>query len=122
MGVSTSKWLSGGILVAAGFYQWSPLKDVCLGKCRSPLEFITGHWRTGRLGALRMGAKHGLFCVGCCWALMLLLFVGGVMNLMWVAVIAGFVLLEKVVPRGRMIGHAAGIALVGGGLYVMIAT
>lgn len=120
MMVATSKWLSGAILIAAGIYQWSPLKDVCLGKCRSPLEFITGHWRPGRLGAVRMGAAHGLYCVGCCWALMLLLFVGGVMNLVWVALITGFILLEKLLPQGRLVGRAAGIALVGAGFYVLI--
>ena len=121
MMVSTSKWLTGGILLAAGVYQWSPLKNKCLAKCRSPIEFIAGHWRAGSLGALRMGAAHGLYCVGCCWALMLLLFVGGVMNILWVALIAGLVAVEKLVPGGRWVGRAAGVALAGAGLYVLIA-
>ncbi len=121
MMVSTSKWLTGILLVGAGLYQWSSLKDRCLGTCRSPLGFILSQWRPGRLGALRMGAAHGLYCVGCCWALMLLLFVGGVMNLLWVALIAGFVLLEKIVPHGRILGRAAGVAFIGAGIYVAIA-
>jgi len=122
MMIATSKWLSGGILIAAGLYQWSPLKDVCLGKCRSPLEFMTGHWRPGRVGALRMGTAHGLYCVGCCWALMMLLFVGGVMNLIWAALIAGFVLVEKLVPHGRLVGRVSGVVFAGAGLYVLIAS
>ena len=120
--VSTSRWLTGLILVGAGLYQWSPLKDACLGKCRAPLEFVMTRWRPGRLGALRMGAAHGLYCVGCCWALMLLLFVGGVMNLMWVALIAAFVLLEKLLPHGRIVARAAGAALITAGVYVLIST
>jgi predicted metal-binding membrane protein len=118
--VSTSRWLTGLILVGAGLYQWSPLKDTCLGKCRAPLEFVMTRWRPGRLGALRMGAAHGLYCIGCCWALMLLLFVGGVMNLMWVAIVAAFVLLEKLLPHGRIVARTAGVALVASGLYVLI--
>jgi predicted metal-binding membrane protein len=121
MMVATSKWLSGAILLAAGSYQWSPLKDKCLAQCRSPIQFITGHWRAGPVGALRMGAAYGLYCVGCCWAIMLLLFVGGVMNLLWVALIAGFVLLEKLMPRGRLVGRIAGLVLVGAGIYALIA-
>jgi len=120
MMVVTSKWLSGVILLAAGSYQWSPLKDKCLAQCRSPIQFITGHWRAGRLGALRMGAAYGLYCVGCCWAIMLLLFVSGVMNMLWVALIAGFVLFEKLMPHGRLVGRIAGLILVGAGLYVLI--
>lgn len=121
MMVATSKWLSGAILIAAGSYQWSPLKDKCLAQCRSPIQFITGHWQDGRFGALRMGVSHGLYCIGCCWAIMLLLFVGGVMNLLWVAVIAGFVLLEKLMPRGRLVGRMAGLGLIGGGASLLIA-
>ena len=120
MMVSTSRWLTAMILVGAGFYQWSPLKDACLGKCRAPLEFVMTRWRPGRLGALRMGATHGLYCVGCCWALMLLLFVGGVMNLPWVALIAVFVLLEKVLPHGRIVARIAGTGLIAWGVYILI--
>ena len=122
MMVSTSKWLTGLILMGAGLYQWSPLKDACLGKCRAPLEFVMTRWRPGRLGALRMGAAHGLYCVGCCWALMLLLFVGGVMNLLWVTLVAAFVLLEKLLPQGRMVARIAGTILIGAGLYVLLAS
>lgn len=121
MMVVTSKWLGGTILIAAGSYQWSRLKDKCLAQCRSPIQFITGHWREGRLGALRMGATHGLYCLGCCWALMLLLFVGGVMNLLWVAIIAGFVLSEKLMRRGRLVGRISGLGLIGSGVFLLIA-
>ena len=121
MMVVTSKWLSGAILIGAGIYQWSPLKGKCLAQCNSPLQFITGHWQSGRLGALRMGMTHGLYCVGCCWAIMLLLFVGGVMNLLLVAVIAGFVLLEKLTRRGRLVGRIAGLGLFGSGVLLLIA-
>lgn len=120
MMVSTSNWLTGLILVGAGLYQWSPLKDTCLGKCSAPLEFVMTRWRPGRLGALRMGTAHGLYCVGCCWALMLLLFVGGVMNLLWVALVAAFVLLEKLLPHGRIVARTAGAALIAAGVYVLI--
>jgi predicted metal-binding membrane protein len=121
MMVTTSRWLSGAILVAAGIYQWSPLKDRCLAQCHAPVQFIARHWRSGRFGALRMGMTHGLYCVGCCWAIMLLLFVGGVMNLLWVALIAGFVLLEKLLPRGRLVGRIAGLGLIIGGALVLLA-
>jgi predicted metal-binding membrane protein len=109
---SASVWLTAALLILAGIYQWLPLKDVCLNKCRSPLQFLLFHWRAGAFGAFRMGAAHGAYCVGCCWALMLLLFAAGVMNLLWVAAIAGFVLIEKLLPGGRPIGRAAGLALV----------
>jgi predicted metal-binding membrane protein len=122
MMVATSKWLSSAILIGAGLYQWSSLKGQCLTQCRSPIHFITGHWQPDRLGALRMGMTHGLYCVGCCWAIMLLLFVGGVMNLLWVAGIAGFVLLEKLVPAGRLVGRITGIGLIGSGAFLLIAT
>ncbi len=120
MMVVNSRWLAGGLLVAAGIYQWSPLKEVCLAKCRSPLHFITGHWHAGRIGALRMGAVHGLYCLGCCWALMLLLFVGGVMNLVCVALITMFVLIEKLTPRGRLVGRVAGVGFVVAGVYLLV--
>ncbi|WP_260291281.1 DUF2182 domain-containing protein [Sedimenticola hydrogenitrophicus] len=117
---SSSIALSAILLMVAGIYQWLPVKKACLEKCRSPLNFFLMHWRPDTLGAFRMGAEHGLYCVGCCWALMLLLFVAGVMNLLWVALIAGFVLVEKLLPPGRLIGHLAGIGLllIGAGLLV----
>src|ERR687894_1292234 len=97
---AVSPVLGGAILIAAGLYQWTPLKDACLGLCRSPVAFVMGHWRPGTAGAFRMGVEHGALCVGCCWALMALLFVGGVMNLLWVAAITAAVLAEKLAPRG----------------------
>ena len=116
-----SPFLSGAILIAAGLYQWSPLKDACLGLCRSPVAFIMQRWRAGTGGAFRMGVEHGAYCVGCCWALMALLFVGGVMNLLWVAAITLAVLAEKLAPRGRWIAKAFGAALVLCGLWVIVA-
>jgi predicted metal-binding membrane protein len=116
---SLNPWLSSGILVAAGIYQISPLKDVCLRHCRSPAQFLSQRWRKGSWGALRLGVTHGLFCVGCCWVLMTLLFVGGVMNLIWIAGLSVFILVEKVVPHGHLVSRIAGLALVGGGIYTL---
>ncbi len=116
---SASPVLGGAILMLAGLYQWLPVKGACLSHCRSPLGFFSTQWREGVSGALRMGFRHGSYCVGCCWALMALLFVAGVMNLVWVAVIAGFVLLEKVAPNGRLLGRITGVALAGYGLWVL---
>ena len=109
---SQSRWLSGIVLIAAGLYQLSPLKNACLSHCRTPAAFLSRHWRPHALGALRVGALHGAFCVGCCWMLMALLFVGGVMNLVWIAALAILVLVEKVFPAGQWVGRAAGIALI----------
>jgi predicted metal-binding membrane protein len=115
--MTSSHLLGGGLLIMAGLYQWAPLKEFCLRNCRSPLGFIAHQWRGGRAGALHMGVRHGLYCVGCCWAVMLLLFVVGVMNLLWVAAIAGFVLLEKTMPVGSRAGRwisGTGLACAGG--------
>ncbi len=109
---SQSRWLSGAVLIASGLYQLSPLKNACLSHCRAPAAFLSRHWRPHTLGALRLGALHGIFCVGCCWMLMALLFVGGVMNLVWIAALAILVLVEKLLPAGRWIGRAAGILLI----------
>lgn len=117
---STSHRLSGAFLVAAGIYQFSPLKGACLHHCRSPAAFLSRHWRQGRLGALRMGLAHGLYCVGCCWVLMLLLFVGGVMNLVWIAGLAVLVLLEKLLPRGEWVARAAGGLMLAAGGYLLL--
>lgn len=103
--------LSASILIVAGLYQLTPVKQACLRRCRSPLTFISTHWRQGPHGALRMGFLHGIFCVGCCWVLMALLFVGGVMNLYWIAGLALFVLFEKTVPAGHLVGYVAGVVL-----------
>jgi len=116
---TTSPWLAGILLIAAGIFQWTPLKQSCLKHCRTPLSFLTMDWREGRYGAFLMGLKHGTFCAGCCWALMALLFVAGVMNMWWVALIAFFVLLEKLAPRGFWIGKIAGLALCAWGFWVI---
>ena len=115
----TSPVLGGVSLVAAGIYQWTPLKHACLSHCRSPLGFVLNEWREGRWGAFLMGLKHGGYCTGCCWSLMALLLVAGVMNLMWVAAIAGLVLLEKVAPAGDRLGRVAGVVLVGWGVWMV---
>lgn len=113
--------VSGTVLIAAGAYQWSPLKRLCLTNCRSPMGFLMGRWRPGALNAVRLGASHGLYCLGCCWVLMALLFVAGVMALPWVAALAVFVLLEKVAPKGEWIGRAGGLAMIGAGIYLIVA-
>jgi predicted metal-binding membrane protein len=118
MMVSTRPALGALILVAAGVYQWTPLKRACLTLCRSPVEFISRHWSKGLSGALGMGLRHGLYCVGCCWALMLLLFFGGVMSLAWIAAITFFVLLEKLAPYGEWSARVGGALLVTAGLWV----
>ena len=116
---STSPVLGGILLLVAGAYQFLPVKTACLHHCRSPLGFLGSHWREGTGGALAMGVRHGLYCLGCCWALMTLLFVAGVMNLLWVAAIAALVLVEKVVPAGPWVGRVAGLTLVGWGLWML---
>lgn len=117
----SSAAISGVVLLLAGVYQWLPMKNACLTQCRSPLGFVSQFWREGTGGALRMGLRHGLFCVGCCWIVMVLLFVVGVMNLFWVAAIAGFVLIEKLTRAGTAIGRMAGVALGAWGLYLLVA-
>lgn len=121
MMVSTSPTLGGVILLAAGVWQWTPQKAACLVHCRSPMEHLSASWREGKGGAFGMGWGHGLWCLGCCWALMALLFVAGVMNLLWVAAIALFVLVEKLAPRGDLLGRAAGALLVGWGAWMLLA-
>jgi predicted metal-binding membrane protein len=113
--VATSPALGAVLLGAAGVYQLTPAKDACLRHCRSPALFLAEHWRPGLAGALRMGLEHGAWCLGCCWILMALLFVGGVMNLLWVAAIALFVLLEKALPLGDRGGRLAGWAMLAAG-------
>jgi predicted metal-binding membrane protein len=114
-----SPLLGGMLLVIAGVFQWTPLKRACLNLCRSPLSFVMSRWREGRAGAFFMGLHHGLYCLGCCWALMALLFVAGVMNLAWVAAIAVAVLVEKALPRGDVFGRIAGVALVIAGVWLV---
>jgi predicted metal-binding membrane protein len=110
------------VLIAAGLYQWSPLKDTCLKQCQTPLGFLMSHggFRSEAAGALRLGAKHGLYCIGCCWMLMGLLFVGGIMNVLWIAGLAILVLLEKVVPTGRLIPRLAGAGMAAIGLFFVV--
>ena len=114
--VSTSTTLTAALLLIAGLYQFSPLKRMCLSRCRTPLGFLLGEWRPGVAGAFVMGVRHGLFCVGCCWALMALLFVGGVMNLAWVAALSVAVALEKLLPGGERLAGLLGVALIALGL------
>jgi predicted metal-binding membrane protein len=114
--VSTSPWLTGALLVIAGTYQFSPLKRICLAHCRTPFGFLMGEWKPGLAGAFRMGLRHGLFCAGCCWAVMALLFVGGVMNLAWIAALSIVVALEKMAPRGEQLAAVLGVVLLVAGL------
>lgn len=122
MMVSTSAALGAVLLIAAGIFQWTPLKHVCLAHCRSPLDFITRHWREGNAGTFLMGVSHGAYCVGCCWVLMSLLFVAGVMNLFWIAAIAVFVLIEKVAPPkvSPWLSHLSGAVLLAWGLWLAV--
>lgn len=108
---STSPVFSAAVLALAGVYQLSPLKSACLARCRGPAEFLAQHWRPGRFGAFMIGVRHGAYCVGCCWMLMALLFVGGVMNLVWIAALAILVLVEKLAPPGAVISRASGSVL-----------
>jgi predicted metal-binding membrane protein len=112
--------VSATLLLAAGAYQWTPLKHACLRQCRSPVGFLMGRWRRGSAGALRMGLEHGTFCVGCCWVLMLLLFAGGVMNVFVIVGLTAFVAFEKLAPLG---GHGARITgglMVAGGVWMLV--
>ncbi len=120
MAASRSAWLTAALLLLAGIYQFSPLKQACLARCRTPIGFLLGEWRPGARGALVMGLRHGLFCLGCCWALMALLFVGGVMDLAWVAALAIVVALEKLLPRGARLAVVMGLVLIGVGVFRLL--
>ncbi len=123
MMVSHSSILGGSLFILAGLYQLTPWKAVCLDHCRSPAHFFAQHWQPGTFGAFRLGLHHGAFCLGCCWAMMGLLFVGGVMNLLWIAGIAAFVFLEKVLPDsvpGSRWGWLTGGGLILSGMWVLI--
>lgn len=120
MMVSASPWLGGTLLIVAGTYQWTRLKYACLRHCRSPFAFLMEHWRPGVSGAWQLGLRHGLYCVGCCWALMLLLFVGGVMSLWWIVAITAFLLMEKLAPYGAQGGRLSGLALILAGAWVLV--
>jgi predicted metal-binding membrane protein len=115
------RWVAGATLLVAAAYELSPLKDVCLGKCRSPLGFLLGAWRDGRWGALRMGARHGAWCVGCCWALMASLFALGVMSVAWMAFVAGLIALEKTLPWRRVATYGTAVVLLTLGILLFAA-
>lgn len=130
-GLNAAAWLSpatlslgplagGCLLVAAGAFQWTPWKEACMVKCRSPLGFLLSHWRPGRWGALRMGLRYGVFCVGCCWLLMALSFALGVMNLAWMAVVTLLMVAEKALPAGREVTRAAGLLLAAWGAGMVV--
>jgi predicted metal-binding membrane protein len=122
MMTAANYWLGGAILLAAGLWQLTPLKGVCLRHCRSPLSFLAQQWRPGRLGAFRMGLEHGAYCLGCCWFLMGLLFFGGIMNLFWIAGLACFILLEKTIPMGHWFGRIAGVCFAAWGVVMLAST
>jgi predicted metal-binding membrane protein len=111
--------VGGGILVAAGIFQLTPIKSACLRKCRTPIGFLLTDWRAGRRGAFQMGLKHGYYCIGCCWPLMIVLFVGGVMSLMTITILSGIVALEKLAPRGEQIARLVGGLLIAWGLWLI---
>ncbi len=114
-----SSFFGGTLLIAAGLYQFTPLKQACLRACRSPFAFVLNHWREGWIGALRMGLAHGIYCIGCCAVLMALLFLAGAMNLLWVAALAAFVFAEKLLPAGVWVGRAGGIVMLGFGATLL---
>jgi predicted metal-binding membrane protein len=116
---ATTPILGGTLVILAGLYQLTPLKQACLRNCRSPFAFVLNHWRDGLTGALRMGLEHGSYCLGCCWMLMALLFVVGAMNLLWVAAVAVFVFVEKLLPGGQWIGKVGGGVMVGFGVFLL---
>ncbi|MDE0060741.1 MAG: DUF2182 domain-containing protein [Defluviicoccus sp.] len=118
--VSRSDWLTGGLLALAGLYQWTPLKEACLRHCRTPLGFLMAEWRDGVQGALAMGLKHGLYCAGCCWALMLLLFVAGVMNPVWIVFLTVLVALEKWPVLPAWVARLFGAILIGAGAAILV--
>lgn len=119
---SISPYLTAALLIAAGLYQLTPLKHACLESCRSPAQFLARHFRPGTAGALHLGARHGLYCLGCCWFLMALLFAGGIMNLVWIAGLAIYVLVEKLAPNGEVVARVAGVAMVLTGIWVALSS
>lgn len=119
MMASASGYLGAALLIGAGGWQLSGIKLKCLEACRSPVEFLSRNWRPGIQGAFQMGVAHGTYCVGCCWAMMLLLFYGGVMNLYWIIGLSVFVVFEKVLPYSPVVGRLVGLALIGAGLIIL---
>jgi predicted metal-binding membrane protein len=111
--------LGAGMIIAAGIYQLTPLKNACLAHCRTPLDFVLNHWREGAPGAIQMDLEHGFYCLGCCWILMALLFAVGVKNLLWMAVLTASVLVEKLFPAGQWIARASGVLMIGFGAVLL---
>jgi predicted metal-binding membrane protein len=122
--VAANRMLTGALLLIAGLYQWTPMKYACLSQCQTPFAFLArmGGFRRDVAGSLSLGLRHGVYCIGCCWAIMALLFAGGVMNLLWVAALSIFVLLEKLVPAGRLITRAAGLVSIAAGVIFILQT
>jgi predicted metal-binding membrane protein len=120
---SANMWLGAVVLIAAGIYQWTPIKSACLAQCQTPVRFLMNHggFRSNVLGCLHLGFLHGIYCVGCCWVLMALLFVVGVMNVLWIALLALLVLLEKLTPWGRWVARIAGIVCITAGTWLLAA-
>ena len=116
---SATPLVGGALLALAGVFQWTPLKNACLNHCRTPLGFVMAEWREGHRGALVMGVHHGSVCLGCCWFLMGLMFMAGVMNILWMAIVASYILVEKVVPAGPWVGRIVGLGLVGWGAWTL---
>ena len=120
MGKLRGDAVGAATLIGVGLFQLTPLKTVCLTKCRSPLMFLMTRWRSGRHGSFRMGLDHGVYCLGCCWALMLVMFVAGAMNLLWMAALTVLMTLEKVARRGDLLARGTGVALLGAGLWLLL--
>ncbi len=118
--LSIGPWAGAVVLAIAGAFQFSPAKNACLAQCRAPVGYFMTEWRDGRRGAVLMGLRHGLFCIGCCWSLMAVLFAAGIMNLLWGALITGFVILEKVLPWPRLIVTIGGLACFGGAVVLIV--
>jgi predicted metal-binding membrane protein len=114
-------WIAGIAVAAAGLYELTPLKSVCLRHCRSPMHYVLGGWREGRLGAMRMGVEHGAYCVGCCWGLMVVLFALGVMSLVWMGIVAALIFAQKVLPFGERLPYAFAAAFVAAGVWIAAA-
>ena len=117
--LATGPVLGGLLLILAGVFQWTPWKDACMEKCRNPFGFILTHWQAGRLGALKLGSRYGMYCVGCCWILMLLCFSLGVMNLVWMAMLTIFMMVEKIASAGRLFSRTAGLVLAAWGGWLL---
>lgn len=115
-----STLIGAGLLISAGIWQLTPWKESCLTRCRAPIQFLSENWQSGTMGALQMGLKHGLFCLGCCWLLMALLFYGGIMNLLWIIGLAIFILIEKLTPANLYFSRYSGTVLIASGILLLL--